>query len=63
MAHRKVLQIIMSAPKRVKVGTRTTKSGNVVGIWMNNPAGSVPFITSINGVQRVKTITHQRAFN
>jgi hypothetical protein len=53
MAHSKVLQVVLSAPKRVKVGTRTTKSGNVVGVYTNNPNGSVP----------VKTITHQRAFN
>ena len=53
MTHRKVLQVVMSAPQRVKVGTRTTKSGNVVGVYTNNPNGSVP----------VKTITHLRAFN
>ena len=34
MAHRKVLQVVMSAPQRVKIGTRTTKSGNVVGVYL-----------------------------
>jgi hypothetical protein len=53
MTHRKVLQVVMSAPKRIKIGTKITKSGQVKGLWVTNPNGSVP----------VKTITHQRAFN
>ncbi len=61
MAHRKSLQVIMAAPARVLVGSYTTKSGQVKNRYA--PSGATPFITSIGGVQRIKTIKHKIPFN
>jgi len=62
MTHRKVLQVIMSAPAFLRSAPYTTKSGQVKRRKLANPYAK-PFITSINGVQRIKTIKHQVAFN